>query len=108
MGCGFVKEKGGTAEDRAAAAEAMELARTKMHQCDVLILDEVNNAVKEGLVTVEAVLDLLGAKPPGLHVVLTGRDAHQSLVAAADTATDMVKLKHAYDGGTKAVPGIEY
>jgi cob(I)alamin adenosyltransferase len=108
MGRGYVMKRGGTARDRVLAARALELARRKMHECDVLILDEVNCAVAAGLVPVEDVLDLIQARPPMLHVVLTGRGARPSLVRAADTVTNMVKVKHPYNGGMKAVPGVEY
>jgi len=108
MGRGFVVRNGGTAEDRSRAADALELARTKMHRCDVLILDEINCAVKKGLLSVSDVLSLVEARPPSLHIILTGRDAHPGLVQAADTVTDMVKLKHAYDAGAEALPGVEY
>ncbi len=106
-GRGFVKGQGGEPEDRALARAALELARHKMHECDLLVLDEVNCAVKAGLLEVDDVLALLRQKPAALHVVLTGRDALPQLVAAADTATDMRNLKHAYDNGSQAMPGVE-
>ncbi len=108
MGRGFVVRNGGTAEDRSRAADALKLARTRMHQCDVLILDEINCAVKKSLLSVSDVLSLIEARPPSLHIILTGRDAHPDLVEVADTVTNMVKLKHAHDAGTEALPGVEY
>lgn len=107
MGRGFVVKQGGTEQDRDMAADALDLARREMHECDVLVLDEVNCAVKAGLLAVDDVLALLETRPKALHVVLTGRDAHPRLIDAADTATEMNKIRHAHDSGTKAVPGIE-
>ena len=108
VGAGFVRQQGGTPEDRARAADALELARTKMAECDVLVLDEVNGAVKLGLIPAESVVGLIQDKPDGLHLVLTGRDAARSVVDAADTVTDMTAVKHAFDSGEGAGRGIEF
>ena len=108
VGAGFVRQQGGTPEDRARAAEALELARTKMTECDVLVLDEINGAVKLGLIPAEGVVGLIEDKPDELHIVLTGRDAAPSVVGAADTVTDMADVKHAFDSGEQARRGIEF
>lgn len=108
MGRGFVMSKGGTAADRARAAEALELARRKTKECDVLVLDEINSAVKEELLDVRDVLSLIEGRPRNLHVILTGRDAHPDLVRAADTVTSMTNIKHGHDDGISAAPGIEH
>jgi cob(I)alamin adenosyltransferase len=65
-------------EHRANAEDAIDLAREKIagKSCDLLILDEINNALKLKLVDLDQVLDLLRNKPPLLHLILTGRDAH--------------------------------
>lgn len=70
--------------------------------------DEINYAVKFGLLPVEQVVDLLKTKPERLHVVLTGRDAKPEIVAMADTVTEMRVVKHAYQQGIKAARGIEF
>ena len=107
-GAGFVRQQGGTPEDRARAAEALELARTKTTECDVLVLDEINGAVKLGLIPVESVLALIQERPRELHLVLTGRDAAASVIDAADTVTDMGAVKHDFDAGGEAGRGIEF
>jgi len=107
-GCGFVRTQGGTPEDRAAAARAMDLARRKVDECDVLILDEVCGAVDLGLLDVSEVTGLLASRPPGVHLVLTGRRAPAELVQIADTVTEMRNVKHAYDSGADAAPGVEF
>lgn len=107
-GAGFVRERGGTPEDREKAAEALQTARDRMNRCGLLVLDEINQAVDLGLLEVSDVLEVLRSRPEPLHIVLTGRGAPPELVAEADTVTEMTARKHAYDSGAPAVPGIEY
>jgi cob(I)alamin adenosyltransferase len=97
-------------EHRANAQCAIELAREKIHSglFDVVFLDEINNALKLRLVDLPQVLELLDAKPPELHLVLTGRDAHPDVCERAQTVTEMVEVKHAYREGIEAQPGIDY
>jgi cob(I)alamin adenosyltransferase len=59
-------------------------------------------------VEVDEVLDLLSNRPTGLSVIITGRDARREIIQAADTATEMRSLKHAFDQGEPARKGIEY
>ncbi|MFH1732953.1 MAG: cob(I)yrinic acid a,c-diamide adenosyltransferase [Planctomycetota bacterium] len=108
MGAGFVRQEGGTPADRARAAEALDLARARMSECDVLVLDEINGAVKLKLIAVDDLLALIRGKPEELHVILTGRDAHPLVIEAADTVTDMTSVKHAYDAGVTAQRGIDF
>jgi len=77
-------------------------------QWDMVILDEINYAIKFGLVPVELVVDLLKNKPASLHVVLTGRDAHPMVIDMADLVTEMKEIKHPYKQGIKAQQGIEF
>jgi len=97
-------------EHRENAQEAIQLARQKMEsgQFDILILDEINNALSLRLVDLEQVLEVIRRKPPLLHLVLTGRDAHPQVVELADTASEMKEIKHAYQKGIEAQPGIDY
>lgn len=97
-------------EHRANAQDAIELAREKIHSghFDIVILDEINNALKLRLVDLPQVLELLDAKPPALHLVLTGLDAHPEVCVRAHTVTEMVEVKHAYRDGIEPQQGIDY
>jgi cob(I)alamin adenosyltransferase len=113
LGRGFVNCCGDTtplAEHKKAAQAALTLARQRMLSgaWDVLILDEINTAVTLCLIDIADVLDLVRSKPPKLHLILTGRDAHPDLVAMADMVTEMRSLKHPYDKGLPAEKGIDF
>ncbi len=97
-------------EHRANAQEAIRLAREKMGsgEVDVLILDEINNALHLKLVDLEQVLEIIRAKPPLLHLVLTGRDAHPDVIELADTVSEVREIKHAYRQGIEPQPGIDF
>jgi cob(I)alamin adenosyltransferase len=97
-------------EHRKNAQDAIELARQKMDsgQYDILILDEINNALHLRLVDLEQVLELIRRKPVLMHLVLTGRDAHPQVVELADTVSEVVEIKHAYRKGIEPQPGIDY
>ncbi len=75
---------------------------------DVIVLDEINYAVKYGFVTVEDVLKIIREKPERLHLVLTGRDAAPEIIDAADTVTEMREIKHPFQKGSKAAKGIDF
>jgi len=97
-------------EHRENAQEAIQLARQKMEsgQFDILILDEINNALSLRLVDLEQVLGVIECKPPGMHLVLTGRDAHPRVIELADTVSEINEIKHAYRKGIEPQPGIDY
>ncbi|MEA3346253.1 MAG: cob(I)yrinic acid a,c-diamide adenosyltransferase [Chloroflexota bacterium] len=75
---------------------------------DIVVLDEINVALTLELVSLEDVLALLEERPSGVELVLTGRGAPQELISRADLVTEMVAVKHPYDRGIKARPGIEF
>jgi cob(I)alamin adenosyltransferase len=108
--CGILGNPYPWAEHRDNADDAIDLAREKMASgaFDLLILDEINNALKLKLVSLEQVLELLGAKPPLMHLVLTGRDAHPEVIELADTVSEVNEIKHAYRKGIDPQPGIDY
>ncbi|MCF6179124.1 MAG: cob(I)yrinic acid a,c-diamide adenosyltransferase [Geopsychrobacter sp.] len=108
--CGIQGNPYPWAEHRANAQDAIELAREKLagQCCDLLVLDEVNNALKLKLIDLKQLLDLLQNKPPLLHLVLTGRDAHPRVVALADTVSEVHEVKHAYRREIEPQPGIDY
>jgi len=113
MGKGFCGIQGNPypyEEHRANAQEALALARERIASglFDMVILDEVNNAVKLRLVDLPQVLELLDTKPPLLHLVLTGRDAHEAVIDRADTVTEMKEIKHAYRQGIEPQKGIDF
>ena len=97
-------------EHIAAAKEALSEAQKEVVSgtWDMIILDEINYAVKFGLLSVEDVLPILKAKPPMLHLVLTGRDAHPKIIEAADLVTEMRLIKHPFSQGIKAQKGVEF
>jgi cob(I)alamin adenosyltransferase len=113
MGRGFViNSKTGVplSEHKRAAEAALLLAcqKTQSGSWDILILDEINNAIKLGLLEVKDVVDLVRNKPEKLHLILTGRDAHPDIIALADMVTEMRCVKHPYDGGIPAQKGIDF
>jgi len=97
-------------EHRENAQEAIQLARQKMEsgQFDILILDEINNALSLRLVDLDQVLEVIRQKPAGMHLVLTGRDAHPQVIELADTVSEIKEIKHAYRVGIEPQPGIDY
>lgn len=97
-------------EHRANAQDAIRLAREKMEsgQVDILILDEINNALHLNLVDLNQVLELIQFKPLHLHLVFTGCDAHPDVIGLADTVSEVVEIKHAYTKGIDPQPGIDY
>jgi cob(I)alamin adenosyltransferase len=97
-------------EDRAAAAEGFARARALVESgdYDVVVLDELVTAVFFELVPVQSVLELIREKPEQVELVVTGRRAPDELIAAVDLATEMRPLKHYFDAGVQARPGIEF
>jgi len=97
-------------EHRENAQDAIRLTLQKIEsgQYDVLILDEINNALHLRLVDLEQVLEIIRRKPPLMHLVLTGRDAHPQVIELADTVSEITEIKHAYRKGIEPQPGIDY
>ncbi|HEY6871386.1 MAG TPA: cob(I)yrinic acid a,c-diamide adenosyltransferase [Geobacteraceae bacterium] len=97
-------------EHRANAQDAIDLVHEKMASgvFDLMILDEINNALKLKLVDLEQVLTIIRARPPLMHLVLTGRDAHPDVIELADTASEVREIKHAFRKGIEPQPGIDY
>ena len=110
LGDGFTWESTDLDETAAKGRHAWDVAAEKLASgdYDLLILDELTYAVKYGWVAVEDVAAGIRNRAPKTNVVITGRDAPDELVELADTATEMRKIKHAYDQGIGAKKGIEY
>lgn len=108
--CGIQGNPYPRSEHRANAQDAVELSREKIASgsFDMVILDELNNALKLQLVDLQQVLDILEQKPPLMHLVLTGRDAHPQVMELADTVSEVVELKHAYRNDIEPQPGVDY
>jgi cob(I)alamin adenosyltransferase len=110
MGEGFTWETQDKARDIAACRRAWDRARELMAQPDLalLVLDELNIALRYDYLPLAEVVDALRNRRPDLHVVVTGRNAKPELIAAADLVTEMVAVKHHFAAGVKAQPGIEF
>jgi len=110
MGEGFTWETQDLARDVAAAERAFEKAKELMDDpaFGLVILDEICIALRYHYLAVEAVLAALQARPPVLHVVLTGRNAPPALIEAADLVTEMGAVKHHFAAGVKAQAGVEF
>ena len=106
----FVTEKPAGKEDVELAGQALALAEEtiKGGRYDVVILDEVNVALSLKLISLEKVLRLIKEKPKHVELVLTGRDAPEEIIEAADLVTEMREIKHPYKKGLPARKGIEY
>lgn len=110
MGEGFTWETQDKARDIAAAGRAWSKAKELMADTSIrlLILDELNIALRYDYLQVDDVIETLRARRPDLHVVVTGRNAKPELIAAADGVTDMAAVKHHFAAGVKAQEGIEF
>jgi cob(I)alamin adenosyltransferase len=112
MGRGFVKVGG--AETDPEDIKLVEQAWVEAEQAimsgqwDLVILDEINYAIGYGMLDPAKVAEVLKRKPEMVHVILTGRNAHPTIVELADTVTEMRQVKHAYEKGVMAQRGIEY
>jgi len=112
LGRGFVKVGNAETdpEDLRLVEEAWERSKAAIlsGEYDLVILDEINYAIGYGMLDPADVVKTLGERPEMVHVILTGRNAHPTLVEVADTVTEMREVKHAYQKGILAQKGIEY
>jgi cob(I)alamin adenosyltransferase len=110
MGEGFTWETQDRERDIAAAerAWAKSIALIADASFGLVILDELNIALRYEYLDLAAVVAALSARRDGLHVVVTGRNAKPELIAAADLVTEMTLVKHHFAAGVKAQPGIEF
>jgi cob(I)alamin adenosyltransferase len=110
MGEGFTWDTQDLKRDIAAAERAWAKAQELMADptLALLILDELNIALRYDYLDLKSVIEILGARRSDLHVVITGRNAKPDLIAAADLVTDMTLVKHHFAAGVKAQPGIEF
>ncbi len=109
-GEGFTWETADRGRDAAAARAGWNRAEAFLADpgFSLVVLDEINVVLRHGQLPVAQVLAALAARPPGMHVVLTGRNAPPQVIARADLVTEMTLVKHPFRAGVKAQPGIEY
>jgi len=110
LGEGFTWETQDRARDVAAAERAWDKARELMADPSIglVVLDELNIALRYDHLPIADVVAILRARRPGLHVVVTGRNAKAELIEAADLVTEMNLVKHHFSAGVKAQEGIEF
>ncbi|MGO9356439.1 MAG: cob(I)yrinic acid a,c-diamide adenosyltransferase [Xanthobacteraceae bacterium] len=110
MGEGFTWETQDRARDVAAARAAWDKAKALMADPAIrlVVLDELNIALRYDYLPLDEVVATLAARRDDLHVVVTGRNAKPELIAAADLVTEMGMVKHHFAAGVKAQAGIEF
>ena len=115
MGEGFTWETQDRARDISAAQAAWEMAKTMIEasredppRYDMVVLDELNIVLRYSYLPLDEVVAYLSARPPNLHIVVTGRNAKEPLMEAADLVTEMTMIKHPFRSGVKAQKGIEF
>ena len=110
LGDGFTWLSKDIEKDIALAQQCWALAREKIMSgaYDLVVLDEITYPITYGWLDVSEVVATLRARPPDVHVILTGRDAAPELVEFADLVTEMTEVRHPYQRGIKAQPGIDY
>jgi len=110
MGEGFTWETQDRERDIAAARAAWEKGKAMIAdpKLDMVLLDELNIVLRYDYLPVGEVVDVLTSKPEMKHVIVTGRNAREELIEAADLVTDMEMVKHPFRSGVKAQKGIEF
>jgi len=110
MGEGFTWETQDRRRDIAAARAAWQRAKEFIADGEhaMVLLDELNIVLRYDYLPVEEVVAVLGARPAGKHVIVTGRNARDALIEIADLVTDMTLIKHPFRSGVKAQAGIEF
>lgn len=109
-GEGFTWETQDSGRDTAAAQAAWKIAEGYLTDASIhlVVFDEMTYAFKYGWLDLAEVLAAIAARPATQSVIVTGRGAPEALIAAADTVTEMGMVKHAFQAGVKAMPGVEY
>jgi cob(I)alamin adenosyltransferase len=110
MGEGFTWDTQDRPRDIAAARQAWSTAQAMIADSSfrMVILDELNIVLRYGYLDLEEVLSALRSRPRDLHVVVTGRNAKEELIEAADLVTEMTVVKHPFRSGVKAQAGVEF
>jgi cob(I)alamin adenosyltransferase len=95
-------------EGRAAAAWELAAAAIGGGEYKLVVLDEITYPMNWDWISSEAVIETIAGRPEHVNIVATGRDAPPALIEVADTVTEMVKVRHAYDRGIRARRGIDF
>lgn len=109
-GDGFTWESDDMEATERAAVQAWALAKDTLASgdYDLVILDEGTYPVTFGWIEIAEVVSAISSRAEGTNVIITGRDAHQDLIDAADTVTEMRKIKHVFDKGIAARKGLDF
>lgn len=110
IGDGFTWDSKDMDRTQAVAREAWRVAREKLASSayGLVVLDELTYPINFGWIPVAEVVEAIAARPSPVNVIVTGRDAPEELVRAADTVTEMRSRKHAFDRGVRAIRGIDF
>lgn len=110
LGAGFTWLSQDLEKDKALARECWSVCKEKIASgaYDVVVLDEITYPINFGWLDLDEVIEALRGRPRDLHVVLTGRDAPQALIDYADLVTEMREVKHPFQSGIKAQPGVDF
>jgi cob(I)alamin adenosyltransferase len=110
LGDGFTWDSSSMDRTEAVARHAWEVSKEKIRSGEygLVILDEITYPMTWGWISTSEVVDVIRSRPPSVNVIATGRDAPQELVEVADTVTEMRNQKHAFDGGVRAIRGIDF
>ncbi len=106
----IIYKKNQSEEDIKEITKGWELAKKviKNHECQLLILDELNIVIDMGIIDVDEVVEVLKNKPDEMEIVLTGRNAHPKIIEIAHLVSKIEPVKHYWDTGIAARKGIEY
>lgn len=110
IGDGFTWESKDMDETEALGRAAWEAAKAKISsgEYDVVLLDEITYAINYGWISADEVAEVIRARPAHVNIIATGRDAPRELIEVADTVTEMVPIRHAFDQGIPGRRGIEF
>lgn len=110
MGEGFTWDTQDLNRDIAAARNAWNMAKELMADPEIkmILMDELNIVLRYDYLPIAEVVEVLKAKRPDLHIIVTGRNAKDELIEAADLVTEMTQIKHPFRSGFKAQAGIEF
>jgi cob(I)alamin adenosyltransferase len=110
MGDGFTWDSADMEQSEAIAGEAWRTAKEKINSAlyDLVVLDEITYPINWGWIATSDLVETIRNRPEKVSLILTGRDASESLIEVADTVTEMRKVKHAFDQGVMARRGIDY